>query len=83
VYHRLRWHRGGKGDVVRVGDVLFLIGTGVLALGVAGAVFLVMDFIYNLAAAIAATAAVTAVVAATWYVLPLARTSREDVRRLE
>jgi hypothetical protein len=83
VYHRLRWHQGGKADVVRVGHVLFLVGTAALSLGIAAAVFLVMDYLYGLAAAVATTAAVCAISFATWYLLPLARTRREDVRRPE
>jgi hypothetical protein len=34
VYHRLRWEKGGKGDVIRVGHVMFLVGTAALGLGV-------------------------------------------------
>jgi hypothetical protein len=41
VYHRLRWHRGGKTDVVAVANLLFLAGTAMFAVGVVAAVFLV------------------------------------------
>ncbi len=33
IYHRLRWNKGGKGDVIRIGHSLFLVGTAALGLG--------------------------------------------------
>jgi hypothetical protein len=47
VYHRIRWNEGGKEDVVRVGHVLFLIGTACLALGMFCAVFVVGQFLFG------------------------------------
>lgn len=83
VYHRLRWKRGGKRDVIRIAHRLFLIGTALLAAGVAASVFLVGDVLFGPATAAIAAAAVGVCVLATWYVLPLERGHRADIRREE
>jgi hypothetical protein len=83
VYHRVRWHEGGKEDVVRVGHRLFLIGTAALALGLLCAVFVVSELIAGLTGALVAAAVVIAIVASTWYALPLVRGHQEDVQRSE
>src|SRR5262245_2766111 len=66
VYHRMRWDEGGKQDVVRVGHLLFLIGTFCLAVGLLCAVFVIGDILFGMAAAAAATAVSLAVVVSTW-----------------
>ena len=83
VYHRVRWHEGGKEDVVRVGHRLFLIGTAVLALGLLCAVFVVTELIAGVPGAIVATVVVVGIVASTWYALPIVRGHREDIQRSE
>jgi low temperature requirement protein LtrA len=83
VYHRIRWNEGGKQDVVRVGHVLFLVGSGLLALGLLCAVFVVAEFVFGLAAAIPAVVVLLAVAAVSWYVLPLERARDPRVRESE
>jgi len=83
VYHRIRWNEGGKRDVVRVGHRFFLVGTGALVLGLLCAIFVVAEFLFGLAAAIVAVVALTALVATTWYVLPLERGRDPYVQRQE
>ena len=83
VYHRMRWNEGGKQDVIRVGHVLFLIGTALLALGLLCAVFVAASFLYNLGAAIAAIVILLAIVTVTWYVLPIERRRDPRVRDTE
>ena len=73
VYHRLRWRRGGKSDVVRVGHWLFLVGTAFVALGLLAGLLLVSDFLYGALAAGIATTAVAACILVTWYALVLTR----------
>jgi len=70
LYHRLRWERGGKQFVVAVGHRLFVAGTFFLGLGLLSALFLVADVLAGEAAAGATTAAIGAMLAAVWYVLP-------------
>src|SRR5262249_17764820 len=52
VYHRIRWDAGGKQDVILVGHRLFLAGTGLLAVGMLCAVFVIGDLIFDTAAAV-------------------------------
>jgi hypothetical protein len=83
VYHRLRWHRGGKADVVAVGNVLFLVGTALLGVGIVAVVYLVTSVLYGTAAAIATTCVVALLLVCLWYLLPLRRGSRPEIRDLE
>ena len=83
VYHRMRWEEGGKEDVVQVGHRFFLIGSGLLALGMCCAVFVVTHFLFGLAASIVVVLLLTVLVAATWYLLPTERSRRPRVRSTE
>jgi hypothetical protein len=83
VYHRIRWQEGGKGDVVRVGHRLFLVGTGALALGMFGAVFVFAEFLFGFVAAVVAAVILLVLVGATWYVIPFERGRDPRVKRLE
>jgi hypothetical protein len=83
VYHRLRWHRGGKADVVAVGNVLFLVGTSLLGVGIVAVVYLVAAVLYGTTAAIATTCVVGLILVSLWYLLPLRRGSRQDIREQE
>ena len=73
IYHRLRWRRGGKADVVRVGHSLFLVGTAFLAVGLLAGLLLVSDVLYGTLAAVIATTAVATCLVVTWYALALTR----------
>jgi hypothetical protein len=73
IYHRLRWGRGGKSDVIRVGHWLFLVGTAFLALGLLAGLLLVSDVVYGAWAAGIATTAVAACLLGSWYALALTR----------
>jgi hypothetical protein len=83
VYHRIRWNEGGKEDVVRMGHKLFLAGTAALALGMLCAVFLAADFVVGLAAAVVAVVLLLALVAVTWYLLPVERARDPRIRETE
>jgi hypothetical protein len=73
IYHRLRWGRGGKSDVIRVGHWLFLVGTACVALGLLAGLLLVSDVVYGVLAAGIATTAVAACLLVAWYALALTR----------
>jgi Family of unknown function (DUF6328) len=83
VYHRIRWDEGGKADVVRVGHRLFLAGTASLALGMLCAIFVVADFVVGIAAAVFSVILLVALVAVTWYLLPLERARDPRIRETE
>jgi Family of unknown function (DUF6328) len=83
VYHRIRWHEGGKADVVRVGHRLFLAGTALLAVGLLCALFVVSDLLVGPVVAGVAVVGGLVLVTATWYALPLSRGRRPSIRRTE
>jgi hypothetical protein len=62
---------------------LFLLGTGFLALGVLAAVYLVTSVLYDSVVAIVTTCVIGTAVLLIWYLLPLRRGSRPDVRARE
>ena len=76
-YHRIRFRDHDKEALLRVANRLALIGTGFVAIGITSAVFLVTDFIFNIAAALSVTALVAIVIVGLWYVLPLTREARD------
>ena len=83
VYHRMRWNRGGKQDVIQVGHRLFLAGSTCLAAGLVCAVFVVGDVLYGIAAAVASTIFIGVVIAWTWYALPVQRGNDPAIRSQE
>jgi hypothetical protein len=83
VYHRLRWGWGGKTDVIVIASRLFLVGTGFLALGVLAAVYLVTSVLYDSTVAIVTTCVIGLPLLLIWYLLPLRRGSRPDIRARE
>jgi hypothetical protein len=83
VYHRLRWRRGGKTDVVLVAHRLFLAGSSCLGAGLVAAVFLIGDVLFGVTAAIVAAVAIGLLVLGSWYVLPTSRSRRASIRLLE
>jgi hypothetical protein len=83
VYHRLRWNKGGKRDVIQVAHVMFLVGTASLALGILAAMLLITDFLYGGTAAVVCVAVLGAGIVGVWYVLPLTRGRAARVREEE
>jgi hypothetical protein len=76
-YHRIRFRDHDKESLLRISNRFALIGTGFVAIGITSAVFLVTDFIFNMVAALAVTAAVALAIGGLWYVVPLTRETRD------
>jgi O-antigen/teichoic acid export membrane protein len=70
-YHRMVFRQNRKAELVRTASRLATAGLTAMGLAMVGAVFVVMDVVVGLGAAIAAAAAVAIMCAALWYVLPL------------
>ena len=83
VYHRLRWEQGGKGDVIRMGHVMFLVGTATLALGILAAMCLVMEVLFGWIAAGVTVGLIGLVIVASWYAVPLTRGLDSRIRESE
>ena len=83
VYHRVRWQRGGKGDAIVIAHRLFLLGTGCLGFGLGAVLFFVAETVFETFLAVTIAAATGLLLATTWYVLPMARRYKENVRDSE
>ena len=70
-FHRLRFRRHQKAQIVEVSHRLVIAGLGVLALSVSAAVFLVTDVVYGRAGGLAAGLSTLAVILVLWWILPL------------
>jgi Family of unknown function (DUF6328) len=83
VYHRRRWGRGGKSDVVLVAHRMFLAGSACLGAAIVVAVFLIGDVLFGTALAAVSAAFVGLGVVLTWDTLPRVRSRSPSIRSLE
>ena len=73
-YHRLRWRRHDKEQILTTSNRLAISGMATLALALSGAVYLVTDLLFESVAAVAiVTAATVLFLFWFWYGLPLLR----------
>ena len=77
-YHRLRWRRFDKEQLLSTSNRLAIGGTVFLAIAIACVVFVVIDVLYGLTAGSAAAGLSAGLLAWFWFVLPLSRNLRED-----
>jgi len=71
-YHRIQWRQHDKERLLQMSTRLALAGLVFLAMAMAAAGFVVTDVLYDTTWAAVVAAAVVAVLAAFWFVLPLA-----------
>ena len=73
-HHRLEFRRQDKENIVRTGNRIVLVGLGLLAIAMTGAVLFVTDVIYGTTTTtIAAAGGVALAFAVIWYAIPLRR----------
>ncbi|HET7856446.1 MAG TPA: DUF6328 family protein [Gaiellaceae bacterium] len=73
-YHRLRWRRHDKEQILLTSNRLAISGMATLAMALSGAVYLVTDLLFESVAAVAiVTAATVLFLFWFWYGLPLVR----------
>ena len=70
-FHRLRFRRHDKAQLIRIGNRCAIAGMVLLAVAMSAAVFLVTDVIYGGRLASVATAVVALAVASLWWILPM------------
>ena len=70
-YHRIQWRRHDKERLLRTSTRFMILGLGLLAVAISAATFVVTDVLYETTWAAVVAAAVVAVLAAFWFVLPL------------
>jgi Family of unknown function (DUF6328) len=79
-YHRLRWRDRDKERLLVISNRLTIAGLLFLAAAVTCVVFVITDFLYGLAAASPATAAIGILFALLWYALPLRQALKDRSR---
>jgi hypothetical protein len=77
-FHRMRFREGGKDQMLRIANRLALIGLAFLSFALSAVVFLVADLLVGPAVAAVPAAALAALVAWLWFVLPLTRSIRRN-----
>jgi hypothetical protein len=70
-FHRTLFRRGRKAELVAFADLALLIGLGLLFLGIASAVLLVLDVVLGRWPAVVGCGFVVLVGVVAWYVVPL------------
>ncbi len=70
VHHRLRFRRQEKEQIVVVGNRLAIVGLGLLAVAMTGAVGLITGFLFPAVAAVVCTVAAAAMFTTLWYGVP-------------
>ena len=71
VYARLIWRRHQKERLLAISNPLAIAGSALLAAGIGCAIYLVADLLYKSLVAAVATAVIVALMAVTWFGLPL------------
>jgi hypothetical protein len=75
-FHRIQWRAKDKEHLLSISNRLAITGLGFLAIAICAAVFLIADFIYNPATAVALAILALVLYGGLWYVVPLARRAR-------
>jgi hypothetical protein len=79
-YHRMVFRQNRKNALVTTASRLAQGGLACLLVAIVGAVFVVMDVVVGLGAAIAAAVAVGVVCCGLWYVLPIRALAEQPSR---
>jgi ABC-type xylose transport system permease subunit len=74
--HRLLFRQRDKEHLVKTSNQYAIIGLGVLATAILGAMFLIGDYLYGTKTTVTVTAILGLVFAATWYGFPLYRRTK-------
>ena len=77
-HHRVEFREQDKERIVFGGNRLAIIGLGLLATAMTGAITLVTDFLYGSTTTAVAAAGVALLFAILWYAIPLRRLAQRD-----
>jgi hypothetical protein len=75
-HHRIEFRLRHKEEIVRTGNRIVILGLGLLAIAMTGAVLLVTDYLYGNTTTIAAAIGAGLAFALLWYAIPLRRAAR-------
>ena len=79
-YHRLRWRKRDKDQILRTSNRMAIAGTAFLAAAITSVVYLVTDLLYGIFTSVVVTLAAAVMFAWLWYALPLVRRWRAPSR---
>jgi len=77
-YHRIRWRQYDKEHMLKVSNVLAVVGIGFLAVAIGLVVFVVTDLVFFATAAAIATGLVSGVILVVWFAIPLLRRASDE-----
>jgi uncharacterized protein DUF6328 len=72
-YHRIQFRQGRKREILSFANRAAVLGLGALALAMTGAILLIADFLFGVAAAIPIGTATALLFGSLWYLLPMAQ----------
>ena len=72
-YHRIQFRRGRKREILFFANRAAVLGLGALALAMTGAILLIADFLFGVAAAVPIGTATALLFGSLWYLLPMAQ----------
>jgi hypothetical protein len=72
-YHRIQFRHGRKREILSFANRAAVLGLGALALAMTGAILLITDFLFGVAAAIPIGTATALLFGSLWYLLPMAQ----------
>ena len=72
-YHRIQFRQGRKREILFFANRAAVLGLGALALAMTGAILLIDDFLFGVAAAVPIGAATALLFGSLWYLLPMAQ----------
>jgi Family of unknown function (DUF6328) len=71
-YHRIQFRQGRKREILTFANRAALLGLGALALAMTGAILLITDLLFGVAAAVPIGTATALLFGSLWYLLPMA-----------
>lgn len=77
-YHRLRFRQGEKEQMLHISNVFAIVGLVLLTLAMASVVFLITSVMYGIAAAVPVALVALAVLAFSWFAVPLLAKERDS-----
>jgi hypothetical protein len=77
IHHRITFRTQDKDHLIREANMLTIVGCGLLALSMTGAIWLVTGFLFGDGITAVAAGGVALVFAVLWYIVPLMRLRRQ------
>jgi hypothetical protein len=79
-YHRLTFRQATKERLLRIGNVLTLIGTALLGIAIVAVLFLITDYLYDGIGVGIVTVTAAVVIAWLWFLMPVTSRSRHHAQ---